>query len=413
VGPTSPLLVIALLGIAIGMLVLLVRLSHLALKLVAGAVALTISIVTGLVLVNDYYGYYRTWGDAYRDVRGTATTEVLPGVSRTSPAFLQYGTVEQISLAGKSSGIKRDGLVYLPPQYFDPRFKKVKFPVIEMFHGSPGKPENWLNSLHVTHIVDELLASHQMGPAVLVMPAINQGNAVQECLNSPRGQDDTYLTTDVPADIRSQYRVSADPAQWGLLGFSSGGYCAANLGLRHPSSYGTVAALDGYYRPADGPAGGVLKDSPLLISANDPYSAALALPGDVRPLPSFWVMAGTGGPDAIHAKDFVAALSHVEQVPLVLTRSAGHDFYAWSAALLPALKWSWLLLAPPDLRVLFPIAGPSAVQTLPLLKGPRQVRPKTGPPVISESPGVPPPGARVTTPVVSASPAVRPSPTRH
>ena len=407
--PTSPLLVIVLLGIAIGMLVLLVRLSQLALKIVTGAVALTIAMVTGLVLVNDYYGYYRAWGDVYRDIRGTSTTEALPGVSRSSHAFLQSGTVEQISLAGRSSGINRDGLVYLPPQYFDPRFQKVKFPVIEMFHGSPGKPDNWLNSVHVTRIVDELLASHQMGPAVLVMPAINQGNGVEECLNGPRAQDDTYLTTDVPADIRSKYRVSVDPAQWGLLGFSSGGYCAANLALRHPSLYGTAASLDGYYRPTDGPAGGLLKDSPSLLGANDPYSAALTLPGDARPLPSFWVMAGEGGPDATHAKDFVAALSHVEQVPLLLVRSAGHDFYAWSAALLPALKWSWQLLAPPDLRVLFPIAGPSAVQTLPLPPRPLRVHLKKGPPVISETPGVPPPGARVTSPSTSKSPTTSPS----
>jgi predicted esterase len=366
VGPTSPLVVIALLGIAIGMLVLLVRLSPLALKLVAGAVALTISMMTGLVLVNDYYGYYRTWGDAYRDFSGTSTTGAFGNRAvRNEHEFLRAGRVEPITLAGSISGIKRDGLVYLPTQYFDSRFKKVKFPVIELFHGSPGKPTDWLLSLHLTHLVDEMLASHEMGPTVLVMPAINQGNAVEECLNGPRGQDDTYLSSDVPADIRKNFRVSTDPAQWGLLGFSSGGYCAANLALRHPSLFGSSASLDGYYRPTDGPAGALLKDNPTLQGSNDPYTAALALSDDVRPLPSFWVMAGAAGTDANQAKAFVAALSHVEQAPMLLVRGAGHDFYAWTAALLPALRWSWQTLAPPNLRVMFPIVGPAIVQTIP------------------------------------------------
>jgi len=369
VGPTSPLVVIALLGGAIGMQVLLLRIRRLAIKFCAGASALTLAVATGLVLVNDYYGYYRTWGDAYRDFSGISTSESIAGrAARTRYALVQAGRVEQIALAGRSSGIRRDGLVYLPPQYFEPRFKKIRFPVIELFHGSPGKPDDWLLSLHVPHTVDELLASHQMGPVVLVMPAINQGNAIEECLNGPRGQDDTYLSSDVPADIRKQFRVSADPAQWGLLGFSSGGYCAANLALRHPSFFGSSAALDGYYRPMDGPAGSLLKDSPELQRSNDPYAAAVALGGDVHPLPSFWVMAGVGGTDSKQAKAFVAALSHVEQVPMLLVRSAGHNFYAWEAALLPALRWSWQTLASPDLRVMFPIAGPSTADTLPLLR---------------------------------------------
>jgi poly(3-hydroxybutyrate) depolymerase len=58
---------------------------------------------------------------------------------------------------------------------------------------------------------------------------------------APEGLDDTYLSTDVPTIIRARYRVSTDPAEWGLLGYSSGGYCAANLGLRHRARFGAAA----------------------------------------------------------------------------------------------------------------------------------------------------------------------------
>jgi enterochelin esterase-like enzyme len=373
------LVVILLLAIAVGMLVLVVRLRLLALKIVAGGLSLIVSMSMGLVLVNDYYGYYRTWGDAIRDLAGSTATVAFSGRADRNHGYIQSGTLQQIALAGKVSGINRDGLVYLPPQYFDAQYRKVKFPVLEMFHGSPGKPTDWLSSLHVTRTFDELIASHQIGPMVLVMPSSNQGNSYQECLNAPRGAVDTYLTTDVPADIRATYRVSADPAQWGLAGYSSGGYCAANLALRHRSLFGAAVSLDGYYRPDDGPAGAVLRDAPQLKPENDPYAAALALNDSTRPVPSLWLMSGAGGADEKQAKAFVDAMRHVEQVPLVLASGAGHDFYAWAAAMPGAFKWSWQTLAPPDLRVMFPIAGPSTVQTLPLPRRPHSPRPAKSP----------------------------------
>ena len=31
-------------------------------------------------------------------------------------------------------------------------------------------------------------------------------------------------------------------------GYSSGGYCAADLALRHPGSFGATAVINGYFR---------------------------------------------------------------------------------------------------------------------------------------------------------------------
>jgi hypothetical protein len=59
------------------------------------------------------------------------------------------------------------------------------------------------------------------------------------------------------------------------------------------------------------------------------------------------------------ARLLVAALAHVEGVPLLLQNHGGHNFYTWLDALPPALTWSWRQLASPQLRVLFPLADPS------------------------------------------------------
>ncbi len=84
-------------------------------------------------------------------------------------------------------------------------------------------------------------------------------------MNGPRRSgDDTYLTQDVRADALARYRVSLDPSQWGVAGCSSGGFCAANLALRHPGSFGAAAVIEGYFRAADGPGPcGALNQQPV------------------------------------------------------------------------------------------------------------------------------------------------------
>lgn len=51
---------------------------------------------------------------------------------------------------------------------------------------------------------------------------------------------------------------------------------------------------------------------------------------------------------------FTAAMNRVQQVPFVKL-NAGDTANAWSAALPAALTWLWQQLAPPDLRVQFPV----------------------------------------------------------
>ena len=129
---------------------------------------------------------------------------------------------------------------------------------------------------------------------VLVMPSINgSGRQYQDCVNGPGINDDTYLTKDVRTDVLARYRVSQDPYEWGLCGYSSGGYCAANLALRHRSSFGAAAVINGYFRAADGPAGAALNHSQPLEAANSPLYLAERLTPDGSPVPAFWVAAGT------------------------------------------------------------------------------------------------------------------------
>jgi enterochelin esterase-like enzyme len=318
-----------------------------------------------MAVVNDYFGYYQTWSQLAADFSGNYASFTVHAANRADPVA-GGGRLERVVLPGRRSGITRPALVYLPPQYFQARYHRIRFPVVELLHGTPGSPTSWVVHLDVVRLVDALISRHLIGPMVLVMPTMSVGRHFQECVNAPGALDDTYITQDVRTAVEARFRVSHVPAEWGIAGYSSGGYCAANLAMRHRGSFGAAGIMDGYFRPQDGPAAAALHYNPVAEAANNPIRLAAMLPAGASPLPAFWMSAGTGNAaDLAGAKAFAAALHGIERVPLFLEPNAGHNFYAWAPALPHVFPWLWEQLAPPRLRVRFPIAGGVQQEMLP------------------------------------------------
>jgi enterochelin esterase-like enzyme len=353
-GPDSRLLPFLLIAVSTALLTGAVRLRLLPVKVLCGMLSITMGMVAGVAAVNYYYGYYQTWGALWSDFNGGPGN--LGVVSTASSSTVESGSIGWVTLDGRLSGYSRRGLVYLPPQYNEAKYADVQFPVVELFHGSPGSPLAWETVLQIATVANSLLAKHLIGPMVLVMPDIDgAGNDYQDCVNGPGVNDDTYLTQDVRDDILARYRVSHDPYEWGLSGYSSGGYCSANLALRHPGDFGAAAVIEGYFQAAAGPAGAALGDDQALENANSPLYEAEALSATSSPLPAFWVAAGTNDTsDYKPATVFAAALQRIEQVPFIKL-AAADTANAWAAALPDALTWIWQQLAPPDLRAQFPV----------------------------------------------------------
>ena len=361
-GPDSRLLTALLIVASVGLLVGVIRFRLLAVKILCGSLSIVVAMVGGIAAVNYYYGYYTTWGQLLADFNGgTGDLGTIPPTTTGTSTAAGAGSITWVSLPGKLSGYTRRALVYLPPQYSQARYARTRFPVLELFHGTPGTPLTWETVLRIGQVMNSLIARHLVGPMVLVMPSINgSGHDYQDCVNGPGASDDTYLTKDVRADVYARYRVSRDAYEWGVAGYSSGGFCAANLALRHPSSFGAAAVINGYYRAADGPAGTALNHSQPLEAANSPLYLAEHLTASNSPLPAFWVAAGTNDKaDYQPATVFTSALDRIQQVPFTKL-NAGDTANAWSAALPSALAWLWQQLAPPDLRVLFPVRPQSA-----------------------------------------------------
>src|SRR5580693_1731953 len=181
-----------------------------AFRVLAACLAFLPAMLFGVLAVNKYYGYYQTWNAVLADIthQGVSASSGVPEIKLTtgpksgtldgSHASLelaqQQGYTLRRMVTGPRSHITRVVYVYLPPQYFQPAYSKYRFPVIELLHGQPGEPQDWINVVGVTTTLDALMARKQAQPAVLVMPDANGGEQISlQCLNQVHGpQDLTY-----------------------------------------------------------------------------------------------------------------------------------------------------------------------------------------------------------------------------
>jgi enterochelin esterase-like enzyme len=360
--------VLLILGFA-GLMFWMVRTGRIVLRVAAAFLAFVLAVQVGILAVNKYFDYYPTWGAAVDDI-----TNPGPAIAQVSDSSLvnssygksviptpvdqqlaiHQGFTFQVGLAGRRSDISRLGLIYLPPQYFQSQYRHYRFPVIELIHGQPGVPQDWINVAGVTATLDQLVSSGLAKPAVLVMPDANGGQRVSlQCLNVRKGPADmTYLGVDVPADVEAMLGGRVQPAgrAWGIAGYSEGGYCAANMALHLPRTYGYAGVLSGYFTPQNNDllAGG-REVNPFASKrqhyANSPVAEIRALrPGE--PIPQFWVGAGAADREDVQNADyFVQLLALYQVVPPVHVAPGGHTMGVWRAELPAMLEWMTTNLA--------------------------------------------------------------------
>ena len=119
-----------------------------------------------------------------------------------------------------------------------------------MVPGSPGVVDNIVSGAGLSNDLSQLaVANHGITPLVYV--ADDNGTTFNdtECVNSPKGNVETYLAVDVPNYIKSHFNVSDDPSNWAIGGISMGGTCALMLALANPNVYHYFVDLGGDQGP--------------------------------------------------------------------------------------------------------------------------------------------------------------------
>ncbi|MEU9451550.1 alpha/beta hydrolase-fold protein [Streptomyces sp. NPDC048277] len=340
-----------------------------------GAIGVTqVTIVAAFACaVNSSYQFFGSWNELFGNV-DTAPVGVtqasgdngngsVNGISSVHGALVQpngddqlnrvsglpqgaasvVGRVESVKIIGKRTGVVDPAFVYLPPQYFQKAYHRMRFPVIVALSGYPGSIYNLAEHLRVSQTAGELQSKGEMQPTIMVMirPTIAPPRDT-ECVDVPGGpQTETFLAKDLPEAIKSVYRAGHYASSWGVMGYSSGGSCALQLTMRDPGVYTTAAALSPDYKVKDDPTTGNLFGSgPGRQARVDGHDLMWRLQHLPAPQVSVLVANSKHGEKGYpETQAFIKAVKAPMRVVSILPDNGSHNFPTWVREMPAALKW--------------------------------------------------------------------------
>lgn len=305
--------------------------------------------------VNRDYGFYPDWSSLLGT--GLAPPVVIHGtrlglngqvashrpVLRVSEPASETGRYERVILRGAKSGITQTVIAWLPPQYGDRRYDKTRFPVVMVLGGADVRIAYVVQRLNFARVASAEIRSGRVAPFVAVFPEINVALPVDtECTDYPGStQAFTWLDQDVTHWAASTLRVSTEARQWSVMGWSTGGYCAALLHLRDPGRFGAAASVEGYFTPepdsTTGNLGWLLRhDLPLAHLSSPQWLIEHRPPHPTRLL----VMTSDKDPQSRpQSMEFLRAEPNVTGIQPYLPKGLGHSLDAYTAVLAPVLGW--------------------------------------------------------------------------
>jgi enterochelin esterase-like enzyme len=267
-------------------------------------------------------------------------------VSSSAPAAV--GRLLMVSMTGQRTGITaRGAYVYLPPQYFQRAYAHARFPVVLALTGYPGASWSIVKRLALPSEAARLVAAGRMPPAVYVMMNVSVTMPRDtECTNVPAGpQVESFFAQDVPRAIEQSFRVQHQASAWGVIGYSTGGYCAAKLAMLNPYQFRSAVSLAGYYVALrDNTTGNLYGGSLGYRHENDLGWRLTHLP---PPPVSLLVTSSRIGEKTYPATMAFLRLIHPPmQGYSLLLAQGGHNFGTWQRELPQSLAWLGRRLRP-------------------------------------------------------------------
>jgi len=315
--------------------------------LVFGAVGLT---------ANKTFMFYASWADlmGLEQAEGVVVNHSAGRAGASPLAVLEKqpvhvpgsrrpaagGQIQKVVVRGAKSKITAPAYVYLPPEYFQPEHARRTFPASVVLTGYPGNAVSLIKGLKYPTTAHRLAAQGRMQPMVLVMlrPTLAPPRDT-ECANVPGGpQTETFLAQDLPRAVSAAFRVGDHARNWGIIGNSTGGYCALKLGLHHPDRFAASAGLSPHYKaPKDLTTGDLFHGDQRLKNRADLLWSVDHVPASAS---SFLVSSSKQGESNL--KDTLAFIRKVRapaRVSSIILDSGGHNFSTWKREIAPTLEW--------------------------------------------------------------------------
>ncbi len=304
------------------------------------------AVMMALVIINDQFGLYATWDDLLGIAPPASAAVFTSQTTRTStikpvpwknglPAGFTRDTIPRsykttVKLVGSAAPLPVS--VVLPPEYFQPKYAKAKFPVIILLPGYPGSNWGWMHNMDLQKHAAEAVAAGGT-PFIFVTSQVYIAGAPDlECMDLPgQPQLESVLIKSIPQIVKSHFRTSLDRKGWAIGGYSEGAYCGAQLAMRHPDIFGAALSIAGYPRP----------ESPYFKTIPQSYTDAGDLGLLLKKAPNIALLATESTQDK-QAGNIFTALAHPIPptiVKTVLFTVGGHNLGAFSAELKADLLW--------------------------------------------------------------------------
>lgn len=164
----------------------------------------------------------------------------VPGSAAFDTADVPHGAVAEVTYKSSSLGRFRRAHVYTPPGY---ETSRDRYPVFYLLHGAGDNDDSWSSVGRAGAILDNLIASKQARPMIVVMPAghaVAQGSVIGTTATDAFVND---LVRDLMPHVEKQYRVLTDRANTAIAGLSMGGAQALAVAVPRLTRFGYVGVF--------------------------------------------------------------------------------------------------------------------------------------------------------------------------
>lgn len=301
------------------------------------------------ISINRAGTFYASWGDLFglqSNLKQIAiapenlaliTKKDLQSAKKTKAGSLIFKRV----ITGQDSGISGRVIVVMTPKLVN-EIKHSKnyslgndYQVVELFPGYPGVPETWIGALKGLDAIEKMEQDNKIPPTIAVIPSINVVPGLDtECLNIPGTSDvETWLTADMKTF--AQRFIGIDDRKWSAFGYSTGGWCAAELGVRHQDQFGSAVSLAGYFSPTF--SAGVTSSERTVLK--NEYDLVATLKSNPNTLQMLAIYSRQNDFETKSLFEFKNKVSDVLALKTVEIPEGGHNIKTWQPYVYTGFEW--------------------------------------------------------------------------
>ena len=238
-----------------------------------------------------------------------------------------HGQVSAVWYDSPRVGKSRRMMVYTPAGYDQ---GNQRYPVLYLLHGSGGDETAWLHQGQAAQVLDNLIASGQAVPMIVVMPNGNvdeqaapgsdQRGLVTPTFQHKQWMEGSFESTfaDIMEYVERHYRTINKQSGRAIAGLSMGGFHSLYISANQPKDFGYVGLFSAAIRPMRG------VQSPIYDNLEQKLAEQFRQGNKL-----YWVAIGKD--DFLYQanKEFLALLARLAPRYTYVESSGGHEWRNW------------------------------------------------------------------------------------